>query len=519
MAQPTSRYDRAPRIVGVLLPILVLVAGASQFASVVPAHAQATSTGAGGQTLMVSATTELDPTGASVTVTGSGYDTGKGIYVSFCVVPPPGELPTPCGGGIDLTGTGGGTVWISSHPPAYAPGPDHPVRPGGSFSSADDARGGAQRHHRLPSRRLRRRDAQRPHPIRGPVPGRVRAGDLLGRPPVDHPCGSPGRRSRPRRRCRPRPCPPPTRRPAVVPRPRSWTPTPSTPSRRPKPRAAGDRALGRRPRRHGHGRDAASCPSTSTARSRRSCSASAWVTTSSVATPPRPSTRPGTCRSSRPPARTCPRRPSWSLDPSVVLADDSIGPPEVLQQLRDSGIPVVMLPSLQTLDGVSDHIRSIAAALGVPDAGEQLVARVEQQIAAAEAGVAVACDTPVDRVPVHPRIGRRLPHHGRRRRTGRDDRGHRRRRRRRAARHQRLQAHHQRGAHRRRPGRHPHPDRQPEVGGRQSTACSSCRASPRHPPASTGVSSTWMTECCSTLVPARVPPSTALAKAVYQPCG
>ena len=39
-----------------------------------------------------------------------------------------------------------------------------------------------------------------------------------------------------------------------------------------------------------------------------------------------------------------------------------------------------MLPSLQTLDGVSDHIRSIAAALGVPDAGEQLVTRVEQQI-------------------------------------------------------------------------------------------------------------------------------------------
>ena len=75
------------------------------------------------------------------------------------------------------------------------------------------------------------------------------------------------------------------------------------------------------------------------------------------------------------------------LNPSVILTDDSIGPPEVLQQLRDSGIPVVMLPSLQTLDGVSDHIRSIAAALGVPDAGEQLVTRVEQQIAAAKAAV------------------------------------------------------------------------------------------------------------------------------------
>ena len=48
-----------------------------------------------------------------------------------------------------------------------------------------------------------------------------------------------------------------------------------------------------------------------------------------------------------------------------------------------------MLASLQTLDGVSDHIRSIAAALGVPDAGEQLVTRVDQQIDAAKAAVPV----------------------------------------------------------------------------------------------------------------------------------
>jgi len=78
-----------------------------------------------------------------------------------------------------------------------------------------------------------------------------------------------------------------------------------------------------------------------------------------------------------------------ALNPSVILADDSIGPPEVLQQMRDSGIPVVMLPSLQTLEGISDHIRSIAAALGVPDAGDQLVARTEQRIASATANVVV----------------------------------------------------------------------------------------------------------------------------------
>jgi heme transport system substrate-binding protein len=75
------------------------------------------------------------------------------------------------------------------------------------------------------------------------------------------------------------------------------------------------------------------------------------------------------------------------LDPSVILTDDSLGPPEVLQQLRDAGIPVVTLSALQTLDGVSDHIRSIAEALGVSDAGEQLVSRVEHEIGSAEAAV------------------------------------------------------------------------------------------------------------------------------------
>ncbi|MER7420592.1 ABC transporter substrate-binding protein [Micromonospora peucetia] len=72
-----------------------------------------------------------------------------------------------------------------------------------------------------------------------------------------------------------------------------------------------------------------------------------------------------------------------ALNPTVVLADDSIGPPEVLRQLRASGIPVVLFEAEQTLDAVPGHVRAVAAALGVTAAGEQLVARVEGEIAAA----------------------------------------------------------------------------------------------------------------------------------------
>nr|MDT0660415.1 ABC transporter substrate-binding protein [Micromonospora sp. DSM 115978] len=72
-----------------------------------------------------------------------------------------------------------------------------------------------------------------------------------------------------------------------------------------------------------------------------------------------------------------------ALDPTVVLADDSIGPPEVLNQLRASGIPVILIDDEQTLAAVPGHIRAVAAALGVGPAGEELVRRVETEIDAA----------------------------------------------------------------------------------------------------------------------------------------
>jgi len=72
------------------------------------------------------------------------------------------------------------------------------------------------------------------------------------------------------------------------------------------------------------------------------------------------------------------------LAPTVVLVDASIGPPEVLAQLRRSGIPVVFLDQTQTVEAIAPHIRAVAAALGVPEAGERLVSRVEGEIAAAK---------------------------------------------------------------------------------------------------------------------------------------
>ena len=84
--------------------------------------------------ITVSKSNGLDPAGESITVSGSGFDVTKGIYVAVCVDNGPGQVPTPCLGGVDTSGTGGGSAWISSNPPAYGKGLATPYGPGGSFT-------------------------------------------------------------------------------------------------------------------------------------------------------------------------------------------------------------------------------------------------------------------------------------------------------------------------------------------------------------------------------------------------
>lgn len=98
-------------------------------------HARADGSATDGtRTLSVSQSDGLAAEGQSVTVSGSGYDQSKGIYVALCVVPPRGSLPSPCGGGIDREGDGGASVWISDNPPSYASGLAREYGPGGSFT-------------------------------------------------------------------------------------------------------------------------------------------------------------------------------------------------------------------------------------------------------------------------------------------------------------------------------------------------------------------------------------------------
>lgn len=76
--------------------------------------------------------------------------------------------------------------------------------------------------------------------------------------------------------------------------------------------------------------------------------------------------------------------------PTLVLAGTTAGPPPVIEQVRAAGVPVVVLappdPSgVWTPTSPGAKIRAVAAALGVPERGEELASQVDDEIDAAVA--------------------------------------------------------------------------------------------------------------------------------------
>ena len=68
------------------------------------------------------------------------------------------------------------------------------------------------------------------------------------------------------------------------------------------------------------------------------------------------------------------------LRPTLVLTDGTIGPLDVVEQLRDVGIPVVFVKNDPSFAGASELAHQVAGALGVPEAGELLAQRIASEI-------------------------------------------------------------------------------------------------------------------------------------------
>lgn len=88
--------------------------------------------------------------------------------------------------------------------------------------------------------------------------------------------------------------------------------------------------------------------------------------------------------------------PILALDPSLVLAVEDAGPPAVLDQLREAGLPVVLVPDDPSPRGVLDKVARVAAALDEQEKGRALRTRLETELNALAAAVT--------RLPVRPRV-------------------------------------------------------------------------------------------------------------------
>lgn len=71
------------------------------------------------------------------------------------------------------------------------------------------------------------------------------------------------------------------------------------------------------------------------------------------------------------------------FEPTLVLGDTQVAPSEVIEQLRGAGIPVVIVETQTTLDGVETKIAQVADILGVPEEGAALADRVMGEIGTA----------------------------------------------------------------------------------------------------------------------------------------
>ncbi|MCX4677728.1 ABC transporter substrate-binding protein [Streptomyces sp. NBC_01433] len=76
-----------------------------------------------------------------------------------------------------------------------------------------------------------------------------------------------------------------------------------------------------------------------------------------------------------------------SLRPTVVLADTTTGPSEAIGQIRDAGIPLVVVDAAKELADVGRRIDTVAAALGVPSSGTELRTRTQARIDAVQKSV------------------------------------------------------------------------------------------------------------------------------------
>lgn len=73
-----------------------------------------------------------------------------------------------------------------------------------------------------------------------------------------------------------------------------------------------------------------------------------------------------------------------SVSPTLIIASDGAGPPEVVNALKSSGVRYVDIADKPSAEGVPAKIRHIGSVVGADDAAKALASKVESEFAALE---------------------------------------------------------------------------------------------------------------------------------------
>lgn len=73
-----------------------------------------------------------------------------------------------------------------------------------------------------------------------------------------------------------------------------------------------------------------------------------------------------------------------SLDPSLIIGSADVGPPEVIEQLEDAGVPVFILPEDDSFEGAKERVALVGELLGAETEAGEMIAEIDRDAQLAE---------------------------------------------------------------------------------------------------------------------------------------
>jgi iron complex transport system substrate-binding protein len=86
--------------------------------------------------------------------------------------------------------------------------------------------------------------------------------------------------------------------------------------------------------------------------------------------------------------------PVLAQTPSLIIGNEETGPPEVVQQIRDAGVPILLLPDNNDVQAARDLIETLGDVFGRQEAAAELVTQLDAEVEAALALAGQATEAP-----------------------------------------------------------------------------------------------------------------------------